>query len=98
MPSLDFGVLRHGKPIRDAVIYSDIEVHTGIAHSRQIAGCVPFYEEYDAMLEVGYTEQVWMELSSKERAMVVAHYRLRKYIRLHESDALELYRKSRPKS
>ena len=97
MPSRCFGVLRHGQPIRDAAIYSDIEVHTGIAYSRQIMGCVPFYEEYDAMLEVGYTEQVWMGLSSKERAIVMAHYRLRKFVRLHESDAVELYRKSRPK-
>ena len=97
MPSLGFGVLRHGKQIRDAVIYSDIEVHTGIAYSRQITGCVPFYEEYDAMLEVGYTENVWMGLSSKERAMVMAHYRLRKYIRLHEADAVKLYGDSRPK-
>ena len=97
MPPSGFGVLRNGKPIRDAVIYSDIEVHTGIAYSHQISGCVPFYEEYDAMLAMGHTEEAWMGLSSKERAMVMAHYRLRKVVRLHESDAVELYIKSRPK-
>lgn len=97
MPSSSFGVSRHGKPIKDAAIYSDIEVRTGIAYARQITGCVPFYEEYDAMLEVGYTEQAWMALSSKERAIVMAHYRLRKYIGLHEADARKLYADSRPK-
>ena len=97
MPSRGFGVLRHGQQIKDAVIYSDIEVHTGIAYSRQISGCVPFYEEYDAMVEFGYTEGIWMSLSSKERAIAMAYYRLKKYIGLHEADAVKLYGDSRPK-
>ena len=47
------------------------------------------------MKEAGYNEREWMELSPTERAMAVAHYRIRKYVSLHEADAVELKRKSK---
>jgi hypothetical protein len=95
-PSNDFGVLRHGKPIEEATIWSDIEVRTGIAYKRQIANCIPFYEEFDAMVKENYNEEAWMKLPPKERAMAVAHYRLNKFILLHEGDAIEMKRRAKP--
>jgi hypothetical protein len=74
-------------------VWTDIQVVTGIAYARQLPGCIPFFEEYDAMKEAGYNEREWMELSPIERAMAVAHYRM--YVSLHEADAVELKRKSK---
>jgi hypothetical protein len=94
-PRIDFNVLRDGNPIATAAVWTDIQVVTGIAYARQLPGCIPFFEEYDAMKEAGYNEREWMELSPIERAMAVAHYRIRKYVSLHEADAVELKRKSK---
>ena len=94
-PRIDFSVLRDGKPIETAVIWTDIQVNTGIAYARQLPGCIPFYEEYDAMKESGYNEHEWMTLKPLERAIAVAHCRIKKYISLHEADAVELKRKSK---
>lgn len=47
------------------------------------------------MKESGYNEHEWMELKALERALAVAHCRIKKYVLLHEADAVELKRKSK---
>ena len=94
-PSRDFAVSRFGKRIERAEIYSDIQVNTGIAYGRQIQGCVPFFEEYDAMTEAGYKEERWKTIDPSERAIVVGMFRLKKFISLHEADAVEMVRKAK---
>ena len=47
------------------------------------------------MKESGYNEHEWTALKPLERAIAVAHYRIKKYISLHEADAVELKRKSK---
>ena len=66
-------------------------VNTGIAYAIQIQGIVSFYEEYDAMVEAHHSEETWQRLSPLARAEAVAAYRLRRYIKLHESDAVNAY-------
>lgn len=70
-------------------------MNTGIAYGRQIQNCVPFFEEYDAMTEAGYKEEAWKTVDPSERAMIVAMYRLKKFISLHEADAVEMVRKAK---
>ena len=94
-PSKDFAVSRFGTQIERAEIYSDIQVNTGIAYGRQIRGCVPFFEEYDAMTTSGYEEERWKIIDPSERAIVVAMFRLKKFISLHEADAVEMVRKAK---
>ena len=88
-----FGVLREGIPIRDAQTFTDIQVITGIEYKIQLPGCVPFFEEYDAMVESNHTEETWAELGTVEKAGAVAFYRIKRFISLHEGDAIELKRK-----
>jgi len=47
------------------------------------------------MKESGYNEHEWTKLKPLERAIAVAHCRIKKYISLHEADAVELKRKSK---
>lgn len=94
-PLIGFEVSRFGIQIQRADIYSDIQVNTGISYGRQIRDCVPFFEEYDAMSVSGYSMKEWKELDPLEKASIVAMYRLRKYIALHEADAVEMVRKAK---
>lgn len=88
-----FGVLREGIPIKDAQPFTDIQVITGIEYKIQLPGCVPFFEEYDAMVEANHNEETWAELGAVEKAGAVAFYRIKRFISLHEGDAIELKRK-----
>lgn len=88
-----FGVSREGIPIKDAEPFTDIQVITGIEYKIQLPGCVPFFEEYDAMVEANHTEESWSGLNHMDRAGAVAYYRIRRFISLHEGDAVELKRK-----
>jgi hypothetical protein len=88
-------VLRDGKEIQKAATWTDVQVQTGIAYKVQIPGCVPIYEEYDAMVEAGYNEKEWSELESYRKANAIAWYRIKRYIGLHEADAVELKRKQK---
>ncbi|GAF79301.1 unnamed protein product [marine sediment metagenome] len=96
-PPSDFGVLRNNKPIREAEIWTDITVDTGIAYGVQIRGCIPFFEEYEAMVKANYNEYEWRGLRPIDRAVAVAYLRLQKVINLHEGDAVEMKRKSQAK-
>ena len=88
-----FGVLREGIPIEDAQPFTNIQVITGIEYKIQLPGCVPFFEEYDSMVESNHNEETWADLRSIEKAGAVAFYRIKRFISLHEGDALELKRK-----
>lgn len=80
-----FGVSRDGEAIEDAAVRH--RVLTGITYAVQVAGLVPWYEEDDAQLEARLTDRDWQELGATGRAFKVAHYRIRKYVALHTSDA-----------
>jgi hypothetical protein len=42
-----------------------------------VPGIVPFYEEHDARVEAKYTLIEWYDLNEAEKALEVAHYRIR---------------------
>jgi hypothetical protein len=87
--------LREGKRIDKALTWTDVQVQTGIEYKIQFVGCVPFYEEYDAMIEAGYNELEWDNLDSYLRSNAVARYRIKRYIGMHEADAIEIKRKQK---
>ncbi len=95
MPSLDFGVSRHGERIDRLSTSSGVQ--TGITFDVQMKGVVPFFEEYDAMVAANYNSTEWKGLRSEDRAEAVARYRLRKHIEVHVADAVDLHVKMRRK-
>lgn len=62
-------------------------VNTGIEYAAWVPGLVPPYEEDDARVQAHYTLAAWDALGAVDRAREVAHYRLRKLVTLHSSDA-----------
>lgn len=56
---------------------------------QQIRGVVPFFEEYDAMVEAEYNQDEWKKVSYVEKAEAVAYHRLKRLIGLHENDAVQ---------
>ena len=86
MPSSDFGISRHGHAIHE--IAAGGTVHTGIAHRVQIAGIVPWFEEFDTMVRSSHTPKTWEEIGPFSRAEAVAHRRLAIMISLHEGEAV----------
>lgn len=84
---------KDGAPILE-VPASDT-VATGVGYSVEIDGLVPPYEEHDARIEAGYNLTQWAALAPGERALEVAHYRLRKAKSLHEQAAVA--RAARPR-
>ena len=94
---MGFGVMRTGEKIDKATIWSDIQVNTEITYKRQLTLCVPFYEEYDAMVDANYNEKEWKKLHYMEKAIAVARYRINNWIGLHSADAekMKMDQKSR---
>ena len=86
-PSLDFGVRRGNKLIFEFSPGNTIS--TGISYDRHIAGIVPYFEEYDAMIKAGYNSIEWLGLSHEEKANSVAYQRLKRLISLNENDAVQ---------
>lgn len=68
-------------------------------HQAPIPGIISFYEEHDARLDAGYTLPEWYNLSSHERSMEVAMYRIRHAIEYQKNKAQEkeMERRSRSK-
>ena len=85
MPSSGFGVSRHGTRIHK--LRPSTAISTGITYDVQFPGLVPFFEEYDAMVEANHTTATWRELDNWEKAEAVARYRIRRHIAGHESEA-----------
>ena len=56
----------------------------------QLRGMVPFFEEYDAMLEANYSVGEWDGLRPFNRAEAVARYRLKRHISIHEAEAVRV--------
>jgi hypothetical protein len=48
-----------------------------------IEGNVPLYEEHAARVAVGYTLKEWYQMVPEERALEVAHFRLRALVEAH---------------
>ena len=88
MPSIDFGVTRHGVRIEE--LQANTSVETGITFDVQLRGMVSFFEEYDAMLEANYIVSEWDGLRPFNRAEAVARYRLKRHISLHEAEAVRV--------
>ncbi len=53
-------------------------------------GLVPYFEEYDAMVEANYNSRTWRKLDPWERAEAVAHYRIKRHIAGHENEAVHM--------
>ncbi len=72
-------------------------VETGIRLGTQLSSAIPPYEEREAARFSLYNWTAWQELSSGEKAMAVAHYRLHHMIDTHQQDALndEMTRRSK---
>jgi hypothetical protein len=52
-------------------------------------GNITTYEEHDARVQAGYTLNAWYHLPWQARALEIAHYRLRWYIKAHvEEEAM----------
>lgn len=49
---------------------------------------VPLYEEHDARVQAGYTWSEWYSLTHDQKAMEVAHYRLRRSVEGHQMAAM----------
>lgn len=92
-PSRDFKIKLGNDPI-ETVEPMEI-IRTDISFGIQIQGCVPFYEADLARIEAGYNLIEWDQLDYWMKAKEVAHFRLRKYVSLHEGDAQVLHQKLR---
>jgi hypothetical protein len=88
-----FQVTIEGKPIRppDKAISSGVEM--GIA----LPGFVPLFEEHEARVTAGYTLTAWRRLRSTDRALEVAHLRLRRMIHMQEEAAVAREVHKRPR-
>ena len=86
-PPRTFGVSIDGYPIENVEPTSTI--HTGITSKNQIPGNISWYEEHDARVSAGYNLHEWGSLSFEDRAMEVAHYRLRYKVKMHTDDAID---------
>lgn len=88
MPLQRFGIVRDGEsitaiPLRNAV-------RTGIAYEdvRLDLGMIAEFEEREAATFVGIPWTTWMEVEPRERAAMVAHYRMHHQVSLHSTDAV----------
>lgn len=88
-PSPDFGVQRNNRSIIE--LKPKGTINTGIRYATQIKGVVPFFEEYDAMVEAGFNVIEWENLDYVEKADAIAYRRLKRLIGLHENDAVQRY-------
>lgn len=82
-----FGVTRNGEPIQNVEVRDTVD--PGISYDPLLPGLVPLFEEREAAVFSHYNWIEWQELPVGERAMAVAHLRLRKLIDLHGSDAVQ---------
>ena len=58
-------------------------ISTGVEYQVLVPGIVSLFEEHDVRVEIGYTLQEWRDLDPYDRALEVAHCRLRRQISLH---------------
>lgn len=63
-------------------------IATGITTRPILPGTVPEYEEREAARFGHYTWAEWQQLPMRERVDGVAHYRLQRFIELHQSEAV----------
>ena len=70
---------------------------TGIVAAPLVPGYVPPFEEHEARIGAGYSLAAWRRLSMENRALEVAHLRLRHALHLHREAAIarQLKRKSK---
>ena len=62
-------------------------IYAGINMRIEAGGLVPFYEEHEARIIVGYSFEAWRALDRWERALEVAHFRVRRAVKNHQSEA-----------
>lgn len=86
-PLKDLSVFRGDEPIEEVNIQHGID--TGITFGAgMIPGMCPDYDVYAARVRVGIIEDArWEAMNWRERARIVAFYRLEKTINLHVEEA-----------
>lgn len=80
-----FGITRDEIPIQE---YEVSSVSTGIEYGRVLPGLVPYFEEREAAIATGYAWPSWQLAPQYEKAEAVAFMRLRHYLALNQSDAV----------
>jgi hypothetical protein len=86
-----FDVRVNGKPIDQYNFRSGVS--TGVTYGSTIHQLVPPYEEHEVRVLVGYTLTEWAKLEPEERALEVAHYRIRVRKKMVEDDVIEAINK-----
>ncbi len=76
MRSLAFGIVLNDEIITSLPVSSKDQLGIRIDQV-PIPGTVPLYEEHDARIESGYNLLEWNNLNPDDRALEVAHYRIR---------------------
>ena len=103
MSKLPLNFLGVSKEIR-GISYNILEVelengiYAGIQMRLSANGLVPFYEEHDARITAGYTEKEWRALSRWERAVEVAHMRIKSAVKNHQAEAESKHMNSKMKA
>lgn len=79
-----FGINLDGRPVTEFEVRSKDALGITL-EGEQIPGKVSLYEEHDCRIEAGYTLVEWYNLSGYERAIEIAHYRIRHSIDYHKN-------------
>lgn len=89
MPYSHFGAQRDGENILRVPTRNS--VRTGIAFDDLYTalGLVSSYEEHEASMGALISWPEWMKMERSERAIVIAHQRVRSLVRLHTEEAVD---------
>lgn len=69
------------------------EDDSGIRIESPLGNQVPWYEEHEARIQAGYTVTEWYALHWGERALEIAHYRVRWYVEAHKAEEAKIRQK-----
>lgn len=92
---LRFGIVRDGEPL--VAIPLRNSVRTGIAYedARVDLGLISEFEEREAATFVAIPWPSWTKIDTRERAAMVAHYRMHHQVGLHSGDAVDRAREAK---
>jgi hypothetical protein len=95
VPLPRFGIVRNGEPLLATPLRNT--VRTGIAYDdvRVSLGLVPEYEEREAAAFTSVPWMQWLDVDTRERAAMVAHFRMHNQVSLHIGDAVERAREEK---
>lgn len=87
MPLQRFGIVRDGEPLGAIPLRHTVRTGISFEDARIDLGLIAEFEEREAATFVGIPWTEWQEIEPKERAAMVAHYRMHYQVALHSSDA-----------